>query len=179
MSENADFEDNSQANDLTPPQLSQSDIFAVLQNDRRRYILEILRSQGNQSVHFLSEEIARLEAKPDDPKSSAIRGTYISLIQNHIPYMEKMNLIEYDTETDLLKLLPASKNFTVYVETVKKGDIPWSYFYVGLSFIILVGSIAIYFELFPWITSFQWTPFLCVIFVVTSIVYWRHSTNKV
>jgi predicted transcriptional regulator len=50
-------------------QLSRSDIFRILQNDRRRRVLEILRTQGSQSVRSLSEEIARLEPKPKNRKA--------------------------------------------------------------------------------------------------------------
>jgi hypothetical protein len=78
--------------------------------------------------------------------------------------MKNMNLINYDTETDVVELLPASKNFAIYIEIVKKDDIHWSYFYVGLSSIILAGSISISFGLFKWVTSFQWVLFFGMIF---------------
>ena len=82
-------------------QLSKSDIFGILQNDRRRYVLEILRSKGNQSVRSLSEEIARLESGEDDPKSTLRKSVYVSLLQTHIPKMESLGVINYNRETIL------------------------------------------------------------------------------
>lgn len=57
--------------------------------------------------------------------------------------MESLGVIFYDREQDLVELLPAAHNFDVYMETVEKEDIPWSYFYVGLSTLDFAGSIVI------------------------------------
>jgi len=88
--------------------------------------------------------------------------------------MESLNLINYDTETDMVKLLPSSKNFYFYVENTKKGDIPWNKFFFGLATIFLVGSISIYTGLIRFVTSFQWVFFMLAIFLVGSIAYHRN-----
>lgn len=155
-------------------QLSKSDIFGVLQNDRRRCVLEILREQGNQSVRFLSEEIARIESGEPDPKSSVRKSIYVSLLQTHIPKMESLGVISYNRESDFIELLPAASNFDIYMETVNEGDIPWSQFYVGLSAVGAVGSVTIYLGLFEWVTSFQWTLFISGLFTAASIAHMRH-----
>ena len=155
-------------------QLSKSDIFGVLQNDRRRHVLEILREQGNQSIRSLSEEIARLESGTDNPESNIRKSIYVSLLQTHIPRMENLRVISYDREHDRVKLLPAARNFDVYMETVDKGDIPWSHFYTGLSILAVVGSVIIYTGFFGWVTSSQWMIFTDVIFLFSSIAHMRH-----
>ncbi|MDD3248356.1 MAG: hypothetical protein PHF18_16120 [Methanosarcina sp.] len=155
-------------------QLSKSDIFGVLQNDRRRCVLEILRSQGNQSIRSLSEEIARLESGEADPKSTVRKSIYVSLLQTHIPKMENLGVIIYDREHDSVDLLPASRNFDIYMETVKKGDMPWSHFYLGLSALAVVGSVTIYAGLFEWVTSSQWMLFTSGLFMASSIAHTRH-----
>ncbi|HII92473.1 MAG TPA: hypothetical protein HA262_09975 [Methanosarcina sp.] len=155
-------------------QLSKSDIFGVLQNDRRRCVLEILHKQGNQSIRSLSEEIARLESGEDDPKSTIRKSVYISLLQTHIPKMESLGIINYSQENDFVELLPAASNFDIYMETVKKGDIPWSHFYIGLSILAVVGSATIYLGLLKLVTSNQWMLFISILFMVASIVHMRH-----
>ena len=92
----------------TQPQLSKSDIFGVLQNDRRRLVLE---------------------------------------------------------------LLPASQDFDIYLETVNKGDIPWSQFYLGLSIFATVSSILIFAGLIKWIPSSKWMLFTNVLFIAASIAH--------
>lgn len=158
----------------TQLQLSKSDIFGVLQNDRRRCVLEILRINGSQSIRSLSEEIARIESKTDEPKSSIRKSIYVSLLQTHIPKMESLGIIAYNREQDTVELLPASRDFDIYMETVQKGDIPWSQFYLGLSTFAIVGSLTIFTGLIKWVSSSQWMFFTNGIFIAASIVHMRH-----
>lgn len=155
-------------------QLSKSDIFGVLQNDRRRLILELLHKQEKLSIRSLSEEIARLESGAEEPSSSIRKSIYISLLQTHIPKMENLNVITYNREEDSVELLPAAHNFDLYIETVKKGDIPWSQFYLGLSTLAVIGSFAILTDAVRWITSSQWMFFISIIFLASSLTHIRH-----
>jgi len=156
-------------------QLSKSDIFGILQNDRRRCVLELLCNNGNQSLRSLSEKIARIETGFEEPKSSIRKSIYVSLIQNHIPKMESMGIIIYNREQDNVELLPTFHNFDIYMETVKKDDIPWSQFYLGFSVLTIFGSITIYEGFIEWISSFQWMIFVSLIFLASSIVHQLHS----
>lgn len=156
-------------------QLSKSDIFGILQNDRRRCVLELLREKGSQSLRSLSEEIACIEAGSEEPKSSTRKSIYVSLIQNHIPKMESLGIVIYNREQDCVELLPTSHNFDIYMETVKKGDISWSQFYLGFSILTVFGNVAIYKGLIEWISSFQWVIFVSLIFLSSSVVHQLHS----
>jgi len=155
-------------------QLSKSDIFGVLQNNRRRCVLEILRNKGSQSMRSLSEEIARLEAGTEEIKSSIRKSIYVSLIQTHIPKMESLGVVTYNREKDSVELLPASHDFDIYMETVKKGDIPWSQFYLGMSIFAVAGSLTIFTGLIEWISSSQWMLFVSLIFLASSIAHLCH-----
>lgn len=161
-------------------QLSKSDIFGVLQNERRRYILKILQEKGGQSVRSLSEEIACLESGVKEPKSNFRKSVYSSLHQTHIPKMESLKIIAYNKNTDIVELLPGSHDFNIYIETVKKGDIPWSQFYLGLSTLTVIGSLAIFTELIKWITSSQWMLFTNAVFIICSLahVYYNKIYEK-
>lgn len=155
-------------------QLSKSVIFEILHNDRRRYMLEILHIEGSISVSSLSEEIALLEVENNESRNSSKKNVYDSLLNNHIPKMENLKIISYNREKDTVELLPSARQFDTYVETVKKGNISWSQFFFGLSTIALAGSITIYTGLIKWVTSFQWTLFICVLLLFSSIVFARY-----
>lgn len=155
--------------------IEKSEIFEILKNDRRRHILEILKKQGSQSVHYLSEEIACLEAGIEEPTDNAIKKIYNSLTQIHIPKMESFNVITYDRDSSIVKLLPAAFNFNTYMETVNKGDVSWSHFFFGISALFLVLSIMIYAGLFKWVTCSQWMLFTSIVFLISSITYARNS----
>jgi hypothetical protein len=174
MSDSVADAGNSRANVLAQTNLSQSDIFGILQNDRRRNVLQILRTQGSQSVRSLSEEIARLETETEEPKSSVRKSIYVSLLQTHIPKMESLEILNYDRANDTVELLPAARNLDIYMETVEKGDIPWSQFYIGLSTLAILGSVTIFSGLINWVTSSQWMIFTSGIFFITSLAHLRH-----
>lgn len=174
MSESSIEIRNSQAIVMTQPNISRSDIFGILQNDRRRCVLEILRSKGSQSMRSLSEEIARLESETEEPKSSVRKSIYVSLLQTHIPKMESLEIICYDRENDIIELLPAAQSFNVYMETVKKGDIPWSQFYLGLSILSIIGSVIIFAGLIKWISSFHWMLFTNAVILTASVSHVLH-----
>jgi hypothetical protein len=157
----------------TQNKLSKSDIFGVLQNERRRYILEILHKKGEQSIRSLSEEIAYLEFGAEEPKSSFRKSVYASLYQTHIPKLESLKIIAYNREKDILELLPAAHDFDIYIETVKRGDISWSQFYLGLSILVIAGSLAIFVGLINWITSTQWMLLTSIVLIVFSLAHMR------
>jgi len=155
--------------------LSKSDIFGILQNDRRRNVLELLRNKGSQSVRSLSEEIALLEAGNEESKSSIRKSIYVSLLQTHIPKMESLGIVTYDREKDCVELLPASRKFEVYMETVNKGDIPWSQYYLGISVLAVFGSIMIFEGLVKWVSNYHWMFFISLIFLISSVIHQLHS----
>lgn len=174
MNEKKNSTCNSQITVQTQLQLSKSDIFGVLQNDRRRCVLEILRSKGRQSIRSLSEEIAHIESQAKEPKSSVRKSIYVSLLQTHIPKMESLGIVAYNREQDVVELLPASRDFDIYMETVEKGDIPWSQFYLGLSIFAVISSLIIFIGTANRISSYKWMFFTNGLFMVASIAYSHH-----
>lgn len=155
-------------------QLPKSEIFGILQNNRRRLVLEILKQEGKLTVRSLSEEIACLEAGMENPKSSVRKSVYVSLLQTHIPKMERLKIINYNRERDSVELLPLAHDFEIYMETVTKGDIPWNQFYLGLSLLAIVGTLMICSGLMKWITSSQWMLFTDLAFFFSSILHSHH-----
>lgn len=165
------FNDISKCTDTM--QLSKSEIFEILQNDRRRHMLQILRKSGSQSIHSLTERIISLEGK-NESDSDFRKSVYNSLVQNHIPMLMNLNVVTYEKDNEMAKLLPAAGELNTYIETTKKGDISWSHFFFVLSTIFLVGSILIYIGLFKWVTSSQWLIFMLAIFLIASIAFYRN-----
>jgi len=153
------------------PAINQSEIFSVLQNERRRMMLEILHKDGPKSLRDISETIARIESDSNEPVSNVRKSIYVSMLQTHVPKMENMGIIAYNRDSDRLELTPAAEGVTLYLETVKKGDIPWSHFYLGFSIVAVMGTISIAFNFVKWIYSIYWLVFTNVIFLGASIVH--------
>lgn len=155
-------------------QLSKGDIFSVLQNDRRRHFLEILNANGGSSLRSISEEIAQMESGTTAPASKVRKSIYVSLLQTHLPKMEQMGIVKYDREADRVELMPGADNFSVYLETVEKGNIPWSHYYVGLSIVALFGSLPVFLGFFDWFSSIQWLFFVDMLFLISSVAHLTH-----
>lgn len=153
------------------PVLNKSEIFSVLQNERRRMTLEMLRSEGPKSLRDISEAIARIESGSPMPMSNVRKSIYVSMLQTHVPKMETMGIVAYNRESDKLELTPASEGVTYYLESVKKGDLPWSHFYLGVSILSIVGTFTIAFNNVAWIYAISWMIFISAVFLISSVVH--------
>lgn len=161
------------------PKLSKSDIFSVLQNDRRRCVLELLNSNGSQDLRTMSEAIACIESGTAEPMSNVRKSIYVSLLQTHLPKMESLGILTFDKFEDKVELMPAAADMKVYLETVEEGNIPWSQYYMGLSLFAIVGSGAVSFELITWLTGIQWALFVSFVFLASSIAHVKHMDKVV
>ena len=88
--------------------------------------------------------------------------------------MESLEIVTYSREEDNVKLLPESQVFDVYIETVKKGDITWSQYYLGMSILTLFGSIIISEGLIDWMSSSIWIISISLVFLGSSIINLLH-----
>ncbi|WP_297534590.1 hypothetical protein [Thermococcus sp.] len=111
----------------------------ILGNSRRLLLIEYLRnSEGKAELREVVEYIAEREGSTDRKHRKSV---YVSLIQTHIPKLEREGVITF--KHGVITLIRVPDDVTVYMETVKKNDISWSSFYIGLSAIFLVAGIYI------------------------------------
>lgn len=124
--------------------LSTEDIYGVLSNRRRRYAIHYLKqTDGPIDVSTLAEQVAAWEndKSPAELSSQERKRVYISLYQSHLPTLEKRGLVEYDEDRGIVELTEPIANAQIYLEVVAERNVPWSYFYLGLSVVaaLLVG----------------------------------------
>jgi hypothetical protein len=122
----------------TSPRLSTEDVYEVLSNRRRRYAIHHLKqTDGPVDVSTLAEQVAAWEnGKPvAELDSQERKRVYISLYQSHLPTLEKRGLVAYDDDRGIVELTDSIANAEVYLEVVAGENVPWSYFYLGLSLV--------------------------------------------
>ncbi len=130
--------DDSQSARDTSPRLSTEDVYEVLSNRRRRYAIHHLKqTDGPVDVSTLAEQVAAWENdKPvAELDSQERKRVYISLYQSHLPTLEKRGLVAYDDDRGIVELTDSIANAEVYLEVVAGENVPWSYFYLGLSLV--------------------------------------------
>jgi len=111
----------------------------ILGNTRRMLMIEYLRmSKGQAELRDMVEYIAEVEGNTDRKHRKSV---YVSLVQTHIPKLEREGVITF--KHGVVTLVRVPEDVTVYMETVKKNDISWSSFYIGLSLIFLLAGLYI------------------------------------
>ncbi|NPA47388.1 MAG: hypothetical protein GXO14_01925 [Thermococci archaeon] len=105
----------------------------ILGNDRRMLTVEFLKlHKGSADLRDLVEFIAEREGKTDRKHRKSI---YVSLVQTHIPKLEREGVIKFQSGT--LTLLKVPSDVSVYMEVVKRRDISWSTFYMVVSLMFI------------------------------------------
>lgn len=105
--------------------LAPSELFHLLQSDRRREAVRRLREiDGETSLGTLAEEIAAAEAgvAVEQLSSDQRRRVYISLYQSHLPKLAEASLIEYDPDRGTVRPRDALGVFDPYLDPDESID---------------------------------------------------------
>jgi len=154
--------------------ISRDDAFEVLSNQRRRYTLHYLQHNGDDAtLGDVAEQVAAWENEKGVPEvaSSERKTVYTSLQQFHLPKLDDQGVVEFDQRSGRIQLTERAGDLDIYLEVVDRYDVPWSYYYLGLS---LVGTILVAlswagFPPFAGIPFSGWVTFLLGAFLVSSV----------
>ena len=127
------------------PELDAAEIHDVLRNDRRRLSLDCLREaeDGVMSVRELSERVATLEAGEDPPPRNKRQSVYVSLHQTHLPKLEDLGIVVYDSDPKEVSLQGKMREVEVYMDVVPKYGLSWGEYYFTLGLLGMLTSIAV------------------------------------
>jgi hypothetical protein len=113
--------------------LDAGQIHDILRNDRRRLAITCLREfGGSMSVRDLSEEVAARETGENPAPRDKRRSVYVSLHQTHLPKLDDLRIVDYDTETKEVSLRDRAAEITTYMEVVPRYGITWAEYYLVL-----------------------------------------------
>lgn len=119
--------------------LSEEDIHDVLSNERRRMTLDRLReADGTLTTRELSEQIAEQETGESPPPRNIRQSAYVSLQQTHLPKLDELGIVEYDSNRKSVALRNRADEVSVYTEVVPRYGIAWSEYYLGVSLLGLL-----------------------------------------
>ncbi|SMO45415.1 DUF7344 domain-containing protein [Halorubrum cibi] len=116
-------------------ELSQDEIFDVLSNRRRRFVIHALkRTEEPLDVSELSTHVTAWEVgvEPEEVTYEDRRNVYSTLQRTHLPKLEEKDIVTVDDE-NLVRATPTLENLDIYVEVLGSREIPWSLYYVGLA----------------------------------------------
>ncbi|ASJ11658.1 MULTISPECIES: DUF7344 domain-containing protein [Thermococcus] len=132
----------------------------ILGNTRRMMMIEFLQQrEGHAELRELVEYIAEREG---DTNRKHRKSVYVSLIQTHIPKLEREGVVTFNH--GIVTLLKIPEDVTVYMEVVNKHDISWSTFYMGTSVIFIIAG---------WYLGSMSLLLAAMVYLVISIIHHR------
>ncbi|ELZ46318.1 hypothetical protein C464_10903 [Halorubrum coriense DSM 10284] len=107
-------------------ELSQDELFSLLSNPRRRFILQYL-NKNPESIRLqaLATEVAAWENEtdPEELTDKEQKRLYVSLHQTHIPKLEAAGIVEYDGDTGEIRLTDRGSDVNRYLDAgASSGD---------------------------------------------------------
>lgn len=132
--------------------LSEEQIFDVLQNERRRYVLQYLRQNGGPvSLGDLASHVAAAEydCEFDEVSSAQRKRVYTTLQQSHLPRLDEAGIVEFDANEGTITTTPQTRELTVYLEIVPEGEFPWREYYLSFGAISLAVMVVLWVGVYP------------------------------
>ncbi|WP_049937061.1 DUF7344 domain-containing protein [Haloplanus natans] len=118
-------------------------IFAILQNHRRRLILEYLRDHDSTTQGDLARHVAAVE---NDIAESAVTSTqrkrvYVSLYQAHLPKLDEFGAVDFDRDRGTVERTSKTDDLLRYLDRFDPDppDASASFESSGLSTVVLLS----------------------------------------
>lgn len=148
--------------------LSKGEIFEVLQNKRRRYVVQYLRRHGGPvDLGDLATQVASWEYQtPCDAITSKQRKrVYTTLQQTHLPKMDEVGIVAYDSDHGTITTTDQTHDLTVYLEIVPGGEFPWREYYLSIGAVSLAIVTTLWVGIFPFtaISPLSWATLFAVV----------------
>lgn len=159
--------------------LARDTVFDVLQNRRRRYALHYLKQEnGPVSLGGLAEQVAAWETDTTlgELSSQARQRVYVSLLQAHLPAMEKAGVVRFDDAERTVELSEAARTVDIYLEVVPADDIAWAEYYLGVTAVNAVLLLIAWQDVYPFavLPDAAWGLFVAGLFVLATLVHHRY-----
>lgn len=134
--------------------LAREDIFTILSNKRRQYVLQYLKEHDEGAVQLrdLVEYVARRENGTSHPDRDARKAVYTSLHQSHLPKLDQHGLIEYDARRTEAEPTDALRGVQGYLEYTPQNSVPWAYYYFGLAGVLALMTLLAWLSIPPFAT---------------------------
>lgn len=130
--------------------LSRDELFHILRNQRRRFILHKLKYEsGPVEIRDLITQVAAWENEisAEELSSKQRRSVYNAIHQTHLPTLAEAGIVDIDRHE--VELTDDTKDIDIYLELVNKGDIPWAKYYILLTSVHAISYIIVRLDITP------------------------------
>lgn len=165
--------------------IERGEIFEMLSNTRRRYVLHYLkqREPGQQvPLREVVDQVAAWEQETEIAQldSAERKRVYTALKQTHLPRLDEFGIVDYDQLRGEVELTDTADEVQLYLEYVPEDDITWSQYYLGLSTVcaLLVGAV---WTGVPLLSGVGWVALSVIVvtlYLVSSAAHWYYIRNN-
>jgi hypothetical protein len=107
-------------------ELSKDDLFHILQNQRRRRVLEYIQNSDEEQIDMrdVAEQVAAWEhdTTVQQLTSNERQRVYIALYQSHLPKLDEKGIIEYNQSRGIVERTPLADQFEHYLSVEQGTD---------------------------------------------------------
>jgi len=158
------------------PDLSRGEVFEVLRNRRRRYVLHYLkRFSGPVQLRELATQIAAWEHGQETNQVSKAerRRVYTTLQQTHLEKMADAEIIDYDADEGVIASTPHTDDLTVYLEVVGDREFPWREYYLSLGAISSALVVALWANVPPLtaLPDLMWASLITLVLTLSAVYH--------
>lgn len=161
---------------LTPDQsgqgLPKGNIFDILRNQRRQYILRYLDEHDEVvELRDLAEALANWENEDDASTTQRARKrAYVSLYQTHLPKLDRAGVVEYNQSRATVEAGPNYRSLMSYLYHTHDSTLLWYRLYVGgaIASVSVLGLAQL--TAFPFVAVSDTMWFVFVLVMVGSIL---------
>lgn len=157
--------------------LSKSEIFDVLRNQRRRFVLHYLEHFDGEGPVELGELATQVAAWENDVPATAVTSTqrkrvYTTLQQSHLPKLDETGIVKFDSSRGTVRATDVVGDLTIYLEVVPGNEFAWHEFYLGLGAVGCALMAAVWAGIYPFssVPAIAWGAVVCVVLVVSAAV---------
>lgn len=104
-------------------QLTPAEIFDLLRNNRRRYILHTLvNGTGTVDLEILATEVVQWEQEMETVMDNHYERVMTDLIHHHLPRLLDAGVLEYHHEQKMVTLYDTANTLIPYLELAANAD---------------------------------------------------------
>ena len=165
--------------------IDRGEIFEMLSNTRRRYVLHYLKQREHGKRVPLREVVDQVAAWEQETEISQLdsadrKRVYTALKQTHLRRLDEFGIVEYDQLRGEVELTDTAEEVQFYLEYVPADDITWSQYYLGLSSVcaLLMGAI---WTGVPLLSDVGWIGFSVLtvaLYLLSSTAHWYYIQNN-
>ena len=161
-------------------QLSQGEVYDLLSNARRRYVISCLRDRDEPvELTDLSRAVAAWEndTSVEELSDQQTKRVYVSLYQTHVPKLDDSGLVDYDQETGEIALTSSVNELDTYLPAEEKAETPWQLVYMGIAVVglALYGAVALFPATFAWLSLTLLGSVVMAAFAVVAAAHYLSS----